>query len=199
MREPGVRWHARPPSFFVSSPGGATETSFNRPDGAQTTQQHGGGRFAYLSTGSRPRLQISRPPWGLCAAPPSHQHSLFGVPCSIFAVPFAVSAPSGRRNVAAGGAARPPCGPTRNPWKADERESFLPYSFFAPAGRRRFSQRRKHARVRRFPRGCNELYFYRITACPRSAPNGVGTHAGSPLRRPDAAGFLRCCAPQSGE
>jgi len=79
-----------------------------------------GGRFADLSTGLRPRLQISRPLWGLCAAPSSHHHSLFGVPCSIFAVPFAVSAPTGRRIVATGGAARSLRDPTRNPWKADD-------------------------------------------------------------------------------
>ena len=30
---------------------------------------------------------------------------------------YAVSAPTGRRNVAAGGASQPQCGPTRNPWK----------------------------------------------------------------------------------
>jgi len=46
---------------------------------------------------------------------------------------------TGRRVVATGGAARPQCGRTRNPWKADEEKGvgvFFP--FFAPAGRRRF-------------------------------------------------------------
>jgi len=47
-------------------------------------------------------------------------------------------APTRRQIVAAGGAARSLGDPTRNPWKADEGESFLLYSSFAPAGRRRF-------------------------------------------------------------
>jgi hypothetical protein len=42
------------------------------------------------------------------------------------------TAPPGRPSVAAGAAARPLCGPTRNPWKVDR-----PDPLFAPAGRRR--------------------------------------------------------------
>jgi hypothetical protein len=49
---------------------------------------------------------------------------------------YAVSAPTGRRIVAAGGAARPPCGPTRNPWKEGEEIVSHPFFLFAPAGRR---------------------------------------------------------------
>jgi hypothetical protein len=59
----------------------------------------------------------------------------------------AVSAPTGRWVVAAGGAARPRCGPTRNPWKTD-----IPHPLFAPEGRRRFLGRRKDACARRFLR-----------------------------------------------
>ena len=67
--------------------------------------------------------------------PSSHQHSLFIVPCSVLAVPFAVSAPTGRRNVATGGAARPHGGPTRNPWKADEGKGVeVLFFFFRPGG-----------------------------------------------------------------
>jgi len=48
---------------------------------------------------------------------------------------FAVFAPTGRRNVAAGGAARSLRDPTRNPWKADEqKESIVFFSFFRPGG-----------------------------------------------------------------
>jgi len=51
-------------------------------------------------------------------------------------------APTGRRRVATGGAARPRGGPTRNPWKADEENRSRFFSFFAPAGRRRLVERR---------------------------------------------------------
>jgi len=64
-----------------------------------------------------------------------------------------LAAPTGRRVVATGGAARPQCGPTRNPWKADEGKGvgvFPP--FFAPAGRRGFLGRRKDAYARCFLR-----------------------------------------------
>ena len=75
-----------------------------------------------------------------------------------------------------------------------------------------FQGRRKHARtrVRRSARGCNELYFYRITARPRPAPGGMGGHAGSlrttalgthmgvPLRWPCGASS-RCRALRRGD
>ena len=48
---------------------------------------------------------------------------------------IAVSAPTGRRIVAAGGAARPHGGPTRNPWKADEGKGVgVLFFLFRPGG-----------------------------------------------------------------
>ena len=67
---------------------------------------------------------------------------------------------------ASSAAALRPDAPSRG--RRTREESFLLYSLFAPAGRRRFSQHRKNARAPRLLRGCNELYFYRITARPRS-------------------------------
>jgi hypothetical protein len=59
--------------------------------------------------------------------------------------------PTGRRGVAAGGAARPHGGPTRNPWKEETRRPRF-FVIFAPAGRREFEERRKVACARRlFP------------------------------------------------
>ena len=46
----------------------------------------------------------------------------------------------------------------------------------------------------------NELYFYRIPARPRSAANGMGSHAGLPLRRHDAGPARQrrgACGPRS--
>ena len=97
---------------------------------------------------------------------------------------YAVSAPTGRRVVAAGGAARPQCGPTRNPWKVD-----IPYHLFAPAGRRRFLGRRKDACARRFLRPCGadvlkheRSHGLRTARCAAAGASPVAT-----IRRPVGA------------
>jgi len=89
-----------------------------------------------------------------------------------------------------------------------------PFSSFAPAGRKRFSQRRKHARARGFlrpvgateilaapkarprpaiPRGCNELYFYRM---PVRGPRPTAWAATQGRPYDAATARLRAAAPR---
>jgi hypothetical protein len=110
---------------------------------------------------SRPRLQISRPLWGLCAAPSSHHHSLFGVPCSILR---RAVRPNGAAECSRGwsGAAalRPDAQSRGKRMREKGPSSFIPFS--PRRGEGDFSGRRAptRARVWRFSRRCNELYFY---------------------------------------
>jgi len=142
----------------------------------------GGGRYPYFPVafsfhvpGARPLARHGRP---RRAAPTTVR--LNGSLCrgSPTWLP-AVSAPTGRRSVATGGAARPHGGPTRNPWKVD-----IPYHLFAPAGRWRFLGRRKDVCARRFLRplrgGCVETrtlpwVAHRPLCSGRRGTRAVGT------------------------
>jgi len=113
-----------------------------------------------------------------------------GLPCA-----GVVSAPTGRQIVAAGGAARPHGGPTRNPWKADEGKAVGVFSpLLAPAGRRRFSNPRTDTYASSAPSGRKEEDEHAIasTGCASggfaAAPLHPWLQSAAPLGREEEDG-----------
>jgi hypothetical protein len=93
---------------------------------------------------------------------------------------YAVSAPTGLWNVATGGAARPCCGPTRNPWKANEERVSHSFFLFAPEGRRRFVEQRKDIYARRSPDDAMNFTFTGFPAVRGPRPTAWAATQGRP-------------------